>query len=49
MKKRKLVIFLAITSVLVGGTMMSIQKQTYLFKWYSTEQTPSPKEQRWIT
>lgn len=27
MKKRKLVIFLAVTSVLVGGTMMSIQKQ----------------------
>ena len=27
MKKRKLVIFLAITSVLVGGTIMSIQKQ----------------------
>lgn len=27
MKKRNLVIFLAITSVLVGGTIMSIQKQ----------------------
>ena len=46
MKKRKLVIFLAITSVLVGGTMMSIQKQHIFSNGTQQNKHHSPKEKQ---
>ena len=46
MKKRKLVIFLAIASVLVGGTMMSIQKQHIFSNGTQQNKHHSPKEKQ---
>lgn len=46
MKKRKLVIFFAITSVLVGGTIMSIQKQNIFSNGSKQTTKLSSKEQQ---
>lgn len=46
MKKRNLVIFLAITSVLVGGTIMSIQKQNIFSNGSKQTSKISSKEQQ---
>ena len=46
MKKRNLVIFLAITSVLVGGTIMSIQKQNIFSNGSKQTTKLSSKEQQ---
>jgi len=46
MKKRKLVIFLAITSVLVGGTMMSNQKQNIFSNATQQSKQLSTKEKQ---
>ena len=46
MKKRKLVIFFAITSVLVGGTIMSIQKQNIFSNGTQQSKQLSTKEKQ---